>query len=101
MDNETSKLLWYVPAIMLLLALFPWIYGYYVAVRLVVCVSSAIIAWLSYQKSGLCSWTFVFIFIALIFNPLLPVYLVRSIWIPIDIVVAILFFKHQKIYLSH
>ena len=99
-NNSPSKLFWYVPGAMLLLALLPWAYGFYTAVRLVVSVSAAIVAWQNHQKFTFNNWTFIFISVALIFNPIFPVYLSREVWIPIDIVVAILFFKHQKTFSS-
>ena len=41
-------------------------------------------------------WLYVFIGIAILFNPVLPIYLSKAIWIPIDIVVGILYLFNYK-----
>lgn len=66
-------------------------YGYYVFLRLAICVSSAVVAYHFYnvKKS---SWTVIFGAIALLFNPFIPVYLTKEIWVSIDFISAILFF---------
>jgi hypothetical protein len=62
-------------------------YGYYSIVRWVVCGVSAFAAFKAAEskKSG---WTWALAMIALIFNPIMPVYLKRSTWVPIDLGVA-------------
>jgi len=67
-----------IAAIMLLLALAPWPYGYYQLLRFVVCFNGAYIAYLAYnQQKNWVAWLFGFI--AVLFNPLLPIYLSREI----------------------
>ncbi|MCK5225332.1 MAG: hypothetical protein KAQ89_01300 [Planctomycetes bacterium] len=79
-----------ITAIMLLLALAPWPYGYYQLLRFVVCGASVYTAFVAYNWQKM--WAiWLFGFIALLFNPLIPIHLSREIWQPIDIVCAILF----------
>jgi hypothetical protein len=84
--------LWFVPAAMLLLALAQLPYGYYTLLRLVVCLSAAIIAYVSWTKHT--AWAVVFAIIALLFNPLIIVALNRETWAPIDVGVAVLYGAH-------
>jgi len=76
---------------MVLLAIFPWAYGFYQLLRIVICVFSAIVAY-SFYKSKLSGWALAFVAIALVFNPFFPVYMAKASWIGIDIVVGIVFF---------
>ena len=79
-----------IAALMLLLALAPWPYGYYQLLRLVVCGVSVYTAFVTYQWGKLWA-TWVFGFIAILFNPLIPIHLSRKIWQPIYVVSGILF----------
>jgi len=80
-----------ISGIMLLIALVRLPYGYYIALRWIVAVFSAISAFdaLNKRKSG---WVWVFIGIAIMYNPIVPVHLTKAIWSPINILTAIIFF---------
>lgn len=79
-----------IAALMLFGALGQWPYGYYQLLRFVVCGVSAYIAFMAYQWQKLWA-TWLFGFIAVLFNPLVPIHLSREIWQPIDLVCALLF----------
>lgn len=68
-----------------------WPYDFYIILRWVISVSSAIVAY-GFYKSKLQAWTFVFGALVFLFNPILPVYLSKSSWVLIDLIAAILFF---------
>ena len=73
-----------------------WPYGYYTMLRWITCIASILIAFKAFEKN--IDWAkVVFIVIAILFNPLAPIYLSRSTWIPIDIITAILFIFVIKI----
>ncbi|MCJ7663519.1 MAG: hypothetical protein MUO24_04695 [Desulfobacterales bacterium] len=79
-----------VAAAMLLGALADLPYGYYQLLRFVICGVSIYIAFTA------CNWqkmwaVWLFGFIALLFNPLIPIHLSRELWQPIDIICALLF----------
>lgn len=76
---------------LLLLAILPLPYSYYTFLRLTVFVSSLFLAYQLYEKKshGL---SLVLVGLALLFNPLIPVYLSREAWLPIDLVSAGLLF---------
>ncbi len=77
--------------ILLLIAIFPIEeYGYYILLRWIVCLTAIYISYFSYEVEKI-YWTWVMGIIALIFNPLIPFYLGKDIWIVVDFIVAIVF----------
>jgi hypothetical protein len=66
-------------------------YGYYTLLRVVVFVTSGLIAVAAY-KSGRRTWLIALGLIALIFNPIITIHLDKGMWILIDLIVAIIFF---------
>ena len=107
MDHFKQKIEFYkwpivASSIILFLSVLPMPYGFYTITRLVVTAVFIYYAYYIYrmwQKKGF--WFWCFIAIAIIFNPIIPIYLYsKMLWGVIDIVVAILFivfiFKHKK-----
>lgn len=81
---------------MLFGAIAEWPYGYYTILRWITCVASILVAFQAFEKS--IDWAkVVFIIIAILFNPLAPIHLSRSTWIPLDIITAIFFLFIIKI----
>ncbi len=84
-----------VVAIALLLALAPLPIGYYTFLRILVTISSIFII-AKELKIGLTIWSILFGISAIIFNPIIPIYLYqKSLWMPIDIVAAMLFLSYS------
>lgn len=82
----------------LIIALIPGLpYGYYQLLRWVVCGFSCYGALLSHQRNRQ-SWKWVFVGLAVLFNPLLPVHLSRQIWFPLDIAASIVFAVSSKLF---
>jgi hypothetical protein len=77
----------------LLLAGIPtgWPYSFYILLRWVVTISAAIVAYNSYKQEK-SFWIWVFGGVAILFNPIAPIYLNKGIWVLIDLVCAVLFF---------
>jgi len=76
--------------LMLFGAIAEWPYGYYTLLRWITCIASILIAFQAFEKN--IDWAkVVFIVIAILFNPLAPIYLSRSTWIPLDVITAIFF----------
>ena len=69
-----------------IIALFPMPYGFYILLRLVI-TTVAIFSMIELKKEGSQFWYF-FIGVAILFNPIFPIYLSKSIWMPIDLIVA-------------
>jgi len=84
------KWLCIISGVMGFLAIFPWGYGYYQLLRIVLCISSVIVAY-GFYKSHLSGWAMAFGAIAILFNPIFPIYMTRSSWSGIDVVVGIIF----------
>jgi len=80
-----------VSAALPLLAVFPsWSYGYYDLLRLVVCASAAYVAWYAKsQKGDRLLW--IMVFLAMLYNPFMPVYLDRGLWSLLNLVAAAVF----------
>jgi len=77
-------------AAMLLVAVAPLPYGYYQFLRWAACGVAVFIAFKSYKwKKTWAIWLFGGI--AVLFNPIVPIYLTKEIWQPIDLVCALLF----------
>lgn len=77
-----------IAAALLLLALADLPYGYYTLLRLLVCAVGAYGAYLAYSMNRQ-GWTWTLGAIAVLFNPIIPIYLEREAWAPIDIGVAV------------
>lgn len=89
-NNGLTKAVYYVPATLLMLALLPLPYGFYTLLRLVVTICAGVIAYHHWQSGGK-GMALAMAFIALLFNPLIPVYLSRDVWAPIDLCLATFF----------
>ena len=76
--------------LILLLSFFHWPYGYYVLLRIVVCCSCAYYAYIFYSTHQKNFWFWGLIFTAVIFNPIVPIYLYdKTVWSFIDVIAAI------------
>jgi uncharacterized membrane protein len=73
------------------LAILKFPIGYYTFLRILVSVG-ALLAIYNFQKIKVYGWVVIFAIILVLFNPLFPIYLYRKIiWMPLDILTALLF----------
>ncbi|GAI91013.1 unnamed protein product [marine sediment metagenome] len=94
--NNFTKYFIILSIFMLFGAIAEWPYGYYILLRWITCIASILVAFQAFEKN--IDWAkVVFIVIAILFNPLAPIYLSRSTWIPLDIITAMLFIFAMKI----
>jgi membrane-bound ClpP family serine protease len=78
-------------AVLLLIGIADLPIGYYTLLRIAVTIGAVVIIVSEYEK-GLNGWVILFGLIAIIFNPLMPVYLhSKDAWMPIDLITAVLF----------
>ena len=75
---------------LLLLAIFPFPIGYYTFLRITVTIGAIIVIAAEFKK-GINYWVLIFCLIAILFNPIAPVYLNKPIWILIDLVCGVIF----------
>ncbi|RZN83375.1 MAG: hypothetical protein EVB11_05325 [Winogradskyella sp.] len=77
-------------ASLLFIAVFYWPIEYYTFLRIVVFIGALIVIVSLRQKQFY--WILAFAIIAILFNPIFPIYLnIKAYWIPIDIISGILF----------
>ena len=79
-------------SIVLLLLAIPaiWPYGYYVFLRWVVAASAVFLIWIA-NKLREQKWLGLMVVVAILFNPIIPIYLTKEIWVFIDLIVAGIF----------
>lgn len=75
----------------LLLALLPMPYGYYTFTRICICILSGYLAYTSWEEK-ISLWMWIFFIVAIVFNPIIPIYLERGLWAVLDLVTAIILF---------
>ena len=80
----------FLAAILLLVALGRLPYGYYIFMRWLITIIAGICSYDAWKK-GKTSWVWAFVAIVVLFNPILPIYLSKEVWTPIDIISAIVF----------
>jgi len=84
-----------VPAALLFVALLPLPYGYYQFLRIAITVASGFVAYSAFSNSNQ-GWAIGFGAICILFNPFIPIHLSKSMWAPIDVVVALVFLAGWK-----
>jgi hypothetical protein len=90
LDKRPHLISSFIAVLMLLGALGQWPYGYYILLRWVTCSAAVFVAYMAYEWQKLWA-TYLFGFIAVLFNPLIPIHLSRELWQPIDLICAITF----------
>lgn len=80
---------------MLVVAVLPLPYGYFMFLRLVITAAAAYVAYENFNKD-IPVWGIIFVGVSLLFNPFYIVYFDKPLWVVIDIVVAALFFINSK-----
>lgn len=77
-------------ALLLFIALLHLPIAYYRFLRVVVFIGALLVVYRNWKDWLF--WSVLFVGIAILFNPILPIYLYkRSVWMPLDIIVGILF----------
>ncbi|RWO21753.1 DUF6804 family protein [Mesorhizobium sp.] len=77
-------------SVALVVAILTLPYGYYQVLRLAI-FAAGIYCGIKAKSSGDDKLALGLFFVALVFNPILPVYLTREIWLPLDLLAAALF----------
>lgn len=87
--NKKKNIATVISATFLFLAMFGgWPYGFFTFLRFVVFALTAYVAWIAYEAKQE-KWTWIFGFLAVVFNPFIPLYFGRDFWVIIDFIVAI------------
>jgi hypothetical protein len=94
-DKMAPALVHFIPPGMLVLALGRWPYGYYMLLRVVVAAAALLVAGLIYQQAkSFTVWFGLFLIVAIIFNPILPLHLTRGVWSILNVAAAAIFAGH-------
>ncbi len=93
MNHSFLKMPAVLASVMLLLVFLDWNYGYYTFLRLIITGTAIYYGYYLYTELKEQNfWFWVLVGIALLFNPVVPVYLHdKSLWLIIDILVASFF----------
>jgi hypothetical protein len=86
---------------LLAFAVFPLPYGYYGLLRFCVTAVAIYCAYDSYKKKAESYYLIWFLFVAVLFNPIIPIYFDKTIWAGIDVFLACAFFWYGKNYKEH
>lgn len=89
------RILAIVCAVLLFLALAKMPLGYYTFLRIAVMFVSVLIIVEQYKKEAVNFWVVAFGIIAILFNPIIPVYLYKkALWMPVDVVAGLVFLRY-------
>jgi hypothetical protein len=93
--EDLRPLIW-IPIALLLLAVLPLPYGYYMFLRLVMPVCALVVAVNAYKTQPDTIYSYVFIGMAILYNPLIPISLFKEIWIVVNLITAGVFYIYQR-----
>ncbi len=92
-NNKKKNIVLAITAIFLFLALLNgWQYGFFTILRFVVFTTTAYVAYLVYQDKQE-GWVWFMGAISVLFNPFIPIYLTREVWVVIDGLVGVFLFS--------
>jgi hypothetical protein len=95
MMKSIPRVVWLVPAIILVIATARLPYGYYTFTRIVTCGVASLIAIVGFQENPMVrAWSVLLVLIAVLFNPFVPIHLTRPIWFYLDLGTAAVFIAH-------
>lgn len=87
--------IWPTTAALLVIAIFDLPYGYYTLLRIAVCAFAVAVFALAWNNTAPSRpWPLIFVGVAIVFNPLVPVHLDRATWFYLDLGAAILIVTH-------
>lgn len=96
-DMKPVKVALLFAGLVLCAAIFPfWPYSFYIALRLMVCATCAYTAYQLRHHEKLRAHLLPLFLLGLLFNPFIPAYLTRLIWLPIDLGTALYFLQLSK-----
>ena len=95
-NNSFRNIFWMAPIIVMAIGFLPMPYGYYNLSRLVICICSLFYAYQLYKKGDM-TFVWIFGFVAILYNPIVPVHLYeKQIWMVVNIITGLLFFFKRK-----
>ena len=93
---EQKDIFWIGPIIVMLMGILPWPIGYYTLLRIIVFGGSVFFSYQFFKQKEV-KKTWIFGFFAILYNPIIPIYLhVKIIWIIINILTIYFFYINRK-----
>jgi hypothetical protein len=88
--------IWHVNIVALLIAILPLPYAFYPGLRGLVCGSALYLLFQMHSKkiAKTNNWLILFAGMAILYNPLFPVFLPKSAWVVINLATAYIFYRH-------
>ena len=100
MNLKTFKLFCLVPAILLIIApILPLPYSFYIFLRYFITISSLLVIYRLFLKACLIielETTVGMIVVAILYNPIFPIYLSKEMWLPINFITSGLYFWYYN-----
>ena len=94
---DEKKIFWLSPIIVLGIGILPLPIGYYTLSRLIVCACAIYFAHSFYKRKKENTNLWLFGFIAILYNPIIPVYLYEKfIWVIVNLITMYLFYKNKE-----
>ena len=90
----SEQVLW-VPTIILLVAVLPLPYEYYMILRLVIPIFCIIITVNEFKKTRYVPVRYIFLGLAVLYNPFLPVHLTKELWIILNLLSGCAFYIYK------
>jgi hypothetical protein len=95
-----SRAVWIIPIVLVLTALFPLPYGYYVFLRIVLFLAGGFLAWREYrERQGVTAWLVGLVILVVVYNPISPIHLTREIWSGLNVATAFFLGAHMRYWL--
>jgi hypothetical protein len=92
--KSISRVVWIVPAILLMISTLKLPDGYYTFTKIVTCGVAAIFSFAGSQGNSISQWSVLFALVAVLFNPVIPIHLSRPTWVFLDFGTAAAFAAH-------
>ena len=93
--EDNKKIFWLSPIVVLLIGILPLPIGYYTLSRLVVCAAAIYFTHNFYKKKDNTK-LWIFGFIAVLYNPIIPIYLYEKIiWIIVNLITVYFFYSNR------
>lgn len=93
-----NRAIWFVPSMMLILSYLPWLFGYYVLLHLVVTGCAGYLTYKEYlYNKAVKPFVTIMGLITILYNPIIPFYLIKFFWTSLDLLTALAFVLHAAV----
>ena len=95
-ENSIKNIFWIAPIIVMAIGFLPMPYGYYNLSRIIVFVCAIYFAYYLFKEKDI-TFVWIFGFLAILYNPILPIHLYeKQIWMFVNIITSLIFIIKRK-----